>query len=122
MHQNQSNQRYREWKDGDPTRPPIELGIKPESVTLHLLDGDKITFYYLYLVKAVFKLGDTFSAIILFFTSDIVTLKGYRLEALRAEFAVKKPSDVYVCNPRYIVPEAVTKPVVIEALVEERKS
>jgi len=121
MHQNQSNQLYRELKENDPTQPYTKPDIKPEGVTLHLLDGDKITFYYLYLVKSVFSLGETSSAIVLFFTSDIVTLRGYRLEPLRAEFAVKKPSDVYVCNPRYVVPETVNEPVVIEAVVEDRK-
>jgi hypothetical protein len=109
--------------ESDPTQPDNEPGQHMnQCLTLHLPDGDKITFYYLYLVKVELRLGGALNTLILRFTSEKVTLQGYRLENLHAEFSGTKPSDIYVVNPRYAIPENEHKPVVTGAFVEQRKS
>lgn len=126
MHPNLPKVIHRKWLEGNPTRPRQQpetiKTIVPYGLTLHLLNGNKVTLYYLYLVKSEFILsGGPLNALVLRFTSDKVTLQGYLLEKLHAEFASKKLSDIYVSNPRYVIPEIVDQPVVIEALIEERK-
>jgi hypothetical protein len=122
MRQNQSKQTYLKWLEGDPTQPHTETGRPAinHCLTLHLPEGDKITFYYLYLVKAELRVQDTLNIIILRFTSDKVTLQGYRLEKLFNDFSSKRPKDIYVCNPRYALNRS-NDWLVIEANVEERK-
>lgn len=123
MRQRQSKRIYRQWLESDPTHAQPESGQHMNHcLTLHLPDGDKITFYYLYLVKVELRLGGALNSLILRFTSDKVTLQGYRLERLHAEFTVSKPSDIHIVNPRYAIPENAHRAIVIEALIEGRKT
>lgn len=78
-------------------------------------------FYYAFLMSVKLYLPADHNLLVLRFTSERLTLKGYRLKPLSRSFAHEKPVEVQVCNPRYMVPEAASQPVVIEAIVEDRK-
>lgn len=80
-----------------------------------------MTFYYPFLMSVRLHLLADHNSLVLRFTSEKLTLKGYGLKPLKRLFAREKPSDIHVCNPRYITPDTVNEPVIIDALVEERK-
>jgi len=124
MPQNQSKRIHRQWQESDPTRPQPETGPLAfvHCLTIHWENGEEMTFYYPFLMSVRLHLPTDHNLLVLRFTSEKLTLKGYGLKPLKRLFAHEKPSDIYVCNPRYTAPKAVTQPVVIAAIVEERKT
>ncbi|OQP67233.1 hypothetical protein A3860_02415 [Niastella vici] len=126
MHQNPSNELYRELKENDPTRPYVNTNAGSPDLFNGVLicweDGNKAVFYYPFLVSVKLHLQTEHNVIIMRFTSEIVTLKGYLLNTLLMKFTQRKPDLIDVINPRYVLPETISQPVVIEAVVEERKA
>jgi hypothetical protein len=118
MHPNQySKHALQELRDNDPTRKQVG-GMPAQCLTLYLHDGHGIIFYYLYLVKVEFLLQDPLNALILRFTSDKVTLEGYRLYSLFLEFAHRKPDEITVRDERYVTAGLISGPAVINVTVE----
>jgi hypothetical protein len=125
MHQNQPNQLYRELKENDPTQPYLHdtgRGDVFNGLLICWEDGTKAVFYYPFLMSVRMFLQVEYNVIIMRFTSEIVTLKGYLLNTLLMKFTRRKPDLIDVVNPRYVLPEIVCQPVVIEAIVEDRKA
>jgi hypothetical protein len=124
MHPSQhSKTLIQKWHESNPTRlnQPKAHKANSHSLTLHLLNGDKRTYFYMYLVKAELKLLQTLNAILLRFNSEKVILKGYKLHTLYADIINKNQSDLYISNQRYTKQESTVKPVIIEASFEEKK-
>lgn len=125
MHQNQSSNRiYRQWRESDPTRPHGETGAPAftNCLTVQWESGEEMIFYYAFLMSVRLYLPSDHNLLVLRFTSERLTLKGYRLKMLSRLFAHEKPSEILVINPRYIIPDADGQAVVIEAQVEDRKA
>lgn len=123
MRQNQSKPIYRKWQEGDPTRPHTDTGplLFTPCLTVHWDNGEEMTFYYPFLMSVRLHLPAEHNLLVLRFTAEKLTLKGYGLKLLKRSFAYEKPSDIYVSNPRYCVQETVSQPVVFDATVEERQ-
>jgi hypothetical protein len=121
MNQNQSSKQiYQELLENNPTRQHSGGNTKPfaHCLTLQLHDGHQLIFYYLYLVKVEFILHDVTNVLILRFTSDKVTLEGYRLHSLFVQFAYEKPDMIIVQDERYVTAGLIGGPAVINASVE----
>jgi hypothetical protein len=112
-----SNKTFQELIENNPTRRLIERQLA-HCLTLYLHEGRQMIFYYLYLVKVEFLLLDPLNALILRFTSDKVTLEGYRLHGLFLEFTQVKPDSIVVQDERYVTAGMVGGPAVISASVE----
>jgi hypothetical protein len=124
MHPNRPfNSLYQEWKESDPTNPlPNVVPVASYNcLTLHWENGEEMTFYYPFLLSVKLYLPAEHNLLVLHFTAEKVTLKGYGLKPLKRLFAREKPSDIFVSNPRYVSSQPVTQPVIIEAVVEERR-
>jgi hypothetical protein len=112
-----SNKTFQQLIENNPTGPLVERQLA-HCLTLYLHEGRQMIFYYLYLVKVEFLLQDPLNALILRFTSDKVTLEGYRLHGLFLEFAQGKPDSIVVQDERYVTAGMVGGPAVINASVE----
>jgi hypothetical protein len=124
MHQNPPfNQRHRQWKEGDPTRPHPETSSPSfaHCLTVYWENGEEMIFYYAFLMSVRLYLPVDHNLLVLRFTSEKLTLKGYKLKTLSRVFAHGKPSIVQVCNSRYSIEATANEPVVVEAQVEKEK-
>ncbi|AEW02347.1 hypothetical protein A4D02_30805 [Niastella koreensis] len=124
MHPSQSfNKLSQEWKEGDPTPHQSDVipAISYNCLTVHWANGEEMTFYYPFLMSVRLFLAGEHNLIVLRFTSERLILKGYSLKPLKRLFAREKPSDIFVCDQRYLMPGTAGQPIVIEAVVEERK-
>jgi hypothetical protein len=118
MNPNQySKRRLQELLENDPTQRQAER-INAHCLTLYLHEGRQMIFYYLYLLKVEFLLQDPLNVLILRFTSDKVTLEGYRLHDLFLEFAQGKPDKIIVEDERYVAAGLIGGSAVINATVE----
>lgn len=105
-------------RENDPTQRLIEKQLPAHCLTLHLYEGRQMIFYYLYLIKVEFLIQDPINILILRFTSDKVTLEGFRLHDLFLEFAQGKPEKIIVHDSRYMTAGMIDCPVVTNATVE----
>ncbi|OQP60351.1 hypothetical protein A3860_33775 [Niastella vici] len=87
-------------------------------MTLHMQDGRKMIFYYAFLLSVELLLKADHSIVILRFTSQKVTLKGYRLDILFNRYAHEKPAVIQVYNGRYILAAMKRLAVVTEVTIE----
>jgi len=124
MNSSQFNSRVQELRESDPTQPYFSQtseGGKFNGLLVCWEDGTKIIFYYAFLISVRLLIQAEFTVIVMKFTSEIVTLKGYLLHTLFMRFTHDKPSMIDVIDPRYLQTINGHKPIIIEATVQDRK-
>ena len=124
MNSSQSSQRIQQLKESDPTRSDNSDSWEGSSINGLLIcwdDGSKMIFYYGFLISVTLRIQAECNVIVMKFTSQIVTLKGYLLNTLFMRFTHDKPSLIDVVNPRYLQTTNINKPIIIEATVQDRK-
>lgn len=111
MSQNQKYKlKYDELREGNPTARQSDenegnkLHNAPSpSRTICFVwpDGRQQFFSYSYLISGELNVEDDMNLIILRFTSDLVTLKGYGLVELFSQLVKQQPSRIVQGDPRY---------------------
>ncbi|QMW01473.1 hypothetical protein [Spirosoma foliorum] len=64
-------------------------------------DGRRAFFNYAYLISGDLVVTDTLNMMMLYFSGQIVTLKGYRLDLLFDLLLAHIPKTITASNPRY---------------------
>lgn len=80
-------------------------------------DGRRAFFNYAYLVSGDLVLTDSLNIMLLDFSGQIVTLKGYRLDLLFDLLLNHSPKTVTATNPRYVSDDKPSATLVIEIIV-----
>ncbi|OQP49067.1 hypothetical protein [Niastella populi] len=123
MHPNQSLKRiYRELLEGNPTKAHPGNGTRnrpfAHCLTIQWPDGRRMVFYYAYLLSVELLIEADYNVMILRFTSQKITLKGYGLDSLCEQFADEKPDRIMIHDPRYVSAGIVGHMAVIDAIVD----
>lgn len=122
--------RYDQIREGDPTKkqPPApkkdelmevyETPSHARNLCLVWLDGKRMFFNYAYLVAGEFSVNGEKNVILLHFSSYMVQLQGYGLEALFMEMLDHIPKVISMMDKRYMMDSAET--VVTDMLIEKK--
>jgi hypothetical protein len=106
--------KYDELRENEPTRKQDNV-IRDDAdgntfydtpagrtICLCWLDGNKRFFNYSYLVSGELNVASDLSVITLYFTSDTVIVKGYKLEKLFLAFLDQTANHIHEENSRYV--------------------
>lgn len=100
------NLKFNQMKENAPTKvgdseshDSFEYNNSVKNVCFVLADGSMQFFNYGYLISAKYIPDD--NVIVLFFTSEIITLEGIKLEGLFFEFMQHLPKQITCTDTRY---------------------
>lgn len=123
MFSSQSDNLISELRENDPTQANrrCQTDNSFNGVLIRWEGGRKMIFYYAFLISVRFLIEENMNLIVMKFTSEIVTLRGYLLHTLFMRFTHEKPLLIDVIDNRYVVSQAKEQPIVIEVIVEDKK-
>lgn len=104
---------------GDETR--YETAGHVRNLCLVWPDGRRMFLNYAYLVACEYTPGDAKNSIHLSFSSHMVTLSGYGLEALFIELLDHRPRLIIAVDERYALDTIATDSVVTEIMVQNKE-
>lgn len=81
-------------------------------------DGRKAFFNYAYLVSVDLLLEESLNVMLLYFSGQIVTLKGYRLGLLFDLLLSHSPRTIAACNSRYYTAKETQDSFVTEIMIK----
>ncbi|MBS1566788.1 MAG: hypothetical protein JST39_20555 [Bacteroidetes bacterium] len=106
-------------KEGNPAL--LNTTTRPTLLSIEWETGGHMLFYYNYLMAAGRWPDEPPETMALYFTSQTVRLKGIRLDGLIQQFETCEPSCIYVGNERYIAHDMNNQPIVLSAVLEEKR-
>jgi hypothetical protein len=86
-----------------PENYPTAANVR--TVTFVLSDGNRIGCSYIYFVSAKLDITGSANTLTVRFTSDTITIKGYRLIDLQERILQQIPKTVTVTGERYAAPD-----------------